>query len=214
MVTADLVGLYPSIFHDAGLKALEKALNNCVNIKVSKEHLVKMANFVLKNNYFKFNGKSKQQNKFAQPYTCILMDEFEISFLEIQQMKPLILFQYIDDVFFIWIHRLEKLDSFLEELNSCNSYLKFAYESSKKSIPFLNLKGSLSNRDLFTDLYIKLTDRHHFLHYTSFYPDHTKYSIIYSQAMKISRRYSDKSKFLKNFDKIKSRFNIRGCIFY
>ena len=35
LVTADVVGLYPSIPHEARLKALEKALNNGTNKKVS-----------------------------------------------------------------------------------------------------------------------------------------------------------------------------------
>ena len=61
LVTADVVGLHPSILHEAGLKALEKALNNRTNKKVSTENLVKMAKFVLKSNYFEFNGKVKQQ---------------------------------------------------------------------------------------------------------------------------------------------------------
>ena len=48
-----------------------------------------MAKFVLKNNYFEFNGKVKQQisgtaigTKFVPPYVCIFMDEVETSFLE------------------------------------------------------------------------------------------------------------------------------------
>ena len=97
LVTADVVGLYPSIPHEAGLKALEKALNSRTNKKVSTEDLVKMAKFVLKNNYFEFNGKVKQQisgtaigTKFAPPYACIFMDEVETSFLETQEMKPLV----------------------------------------------------------------------------------------------------------------------------
>ena len=49
-----LWGLYPSIPHEAGLKVLEKSLNDCTNKKVSTEDLVKMAKFVLKNNYFEF----------------------------------------------------------------------------------------------------------------------------------------------------------------
>ena len=111
LVTADVVGLYPSIPHEAGLKALEKALNNHTNKKVSTEDLVKMANFVFKNNYFKFNAKVKQQisgtairTKFAPPNACIFMDEVETSFLETQEMKHLVWFQYIDDVFFILTH--------------------------------------------------------------------------------------------------------------
>ena len=61
MVTADVVGLYPRIPHEAGLKTLEKALNNGTNKKCSTKDLVKMAKFVLKNNYVEFNGKVKQQ---------------------------------------------------------------------------------------------------------------------------------------------------------
>ena len=89
LVTADVVGLYPSIPHEAGLKALKKALNNRTNKKVSTDDLIKMAKFVLKKNYFKFNGKVKQQisgtairTKFTPPCACIFMDEVETSFLE------------------------------------------------------------------------------------------------------------------------------------
>ena len=60
----------------------------------------------------------------------------ETSFPETQEMKLLVWFRYIDDVFFIWTHGQEKLDSFLEERNT---YLNFIYESSKTSIPFLDL---------------------------------------------------------------------------
>ena len=55
--------------------------------KVSTEDLVKIAKFVLKNNFFEFNSKVKQQilgtaigTKFAHPYACIFMDEVETSF--------------------------------------------------------------------------------------------------------------------------------------
>ena len=217
MVTADVVGLYPSIPHEAGLEALKKALDNRTEKKVSTEDLLKMAKFVLKNNYFEFNGKVKQQisgtaigTKFAPPYACIFMDDVETRFLETQEFKPLVWFRYIDDVFFIWNHGQEKLDSFLEELNGFNPYLKFTYESSKESIPFLDLSVSLSNGTLSTDLYIKSTDRHQFLHYTSSHPDHTKRSIIYSQALRISRICSNNSDFVKHLENMKSWFELRG----
>ena len=63
---------------------------------------------IAKNNYFKFNGKVKQQisgtaigTKFAPPYACIFMDEVETSFIETQEMKALVWFRYIDDVFYL-----------------------------------------------------------------------------------------------------------------
>ena len=133
LVTADFVGLYPSIPHKAGLKALEKALNNRTNKKVLTEDLVKMAEFALKNNYFEINGKVKQQilgtaikTKLNTPYACIFMDKVEINFLETQEMSSLVWLRYIDVVLFVWTHEQEKRDSFLEELNRCNSYLEFA----------------------------------------------------------------------------------------
>ena len=78
MITADVVGLYPSISHVAGIKALEKALNNRINKKISKEDLVKMVKFVLKNNYSEFNNKVRQQisgigTKSTPPYACTFM---------------------------------------------------------------------------------------------------------------------------------------------
>ena len=57
---ADVVGLYPSILHEPGLKALEVALEKRESIHISTFDLVKMAKFVLQNNYFEFNGENKQ----------------------------------------------------------------------------------------------------------------------------------------------------------
>ena len=86
-----------------------------------------MVHSVLKNSYFDFYVKVKQQisgkaksTKFVPPYACIFIDEVETSFLETQEMKSLVWFRYIDDVFFIWTHGQEKFDSFLEELKRCN----------------------------------------------------------------------------------------------
>ena len=84
MVTANVVGLYPSISHDAGLDALRKALDNRENKNILTDNLTKMAEFVLKNNFFEYNGKVKKQisgtaigTKFVRPYTCIFMDHGE-----------------------------------------------------------------------------------------------------------------------------------------
>ena len=55
LVTADVVGLHPSIPHSAGLNSLKKALENRVNKQIPTSDLVKMAKFVLSNNYFEFS---------------------------------------------------------------------------------------------------------------------------------------------------------------
>ena len=60
LVTADVVSLYPSIQHTAGLVALRDILDNRKVKKILTEDLVNIAEFVLKN-YFEFNGSIKQQ---------------------------------------------------------------------------------------------------------------------------------------------------------
>ena len=56
LVTADVVRLYTRISHKAGLRALKEVLDRREEKKISTEDLVKIAEFVLQNNYFEFNG--------------------------------------------------------------------------------------------------------------------------------------------------------------
>ena len=97
LVTADVVGLYPNILHNAGLKALSNMLEVREHKAVSTEDLVKIASFVLENNYFKFNGDVKKQisgtaigTKFAPPCACIFIDGLKTKFLQFQSLQPLV----------------------------------------------------------------------------------------------------------------------------
>ena len=89
--------MYPSIPHNEGLKVLEEELDKFGNgNKIPTKDLVELAEFVLKNNYFEFDSKIKQQvsgtaigTKFAPPYACIFLDQVESRFLEKQILKPI-----------------------------------------------------------------------------------------------------------------------------
>ena len=52
LVTADVIGLYPNIPHNAGLKALNNMLQARKRKAISTDDLVKMVRFVLESNYF------------------------------------------------------------------------------------------------------------------------------------------------------------------
>ena len=102
-----------------------------------------MAEFVLKNNVFEFDTNVYQQisgtaigTKFTPPYACIFMDQFETKFLENQNLKPLVWFRYIDDIFFIWTHGEENLRNFMAEFNLFSDDIKFTYEYNKDTISF------------------------------------------------------------------------------
>ena len=105
-VKADAVGLYPSVPHEVSLRELREALDKRDEKIIPTENLLKMAEFVLKNNYFEFGNKIKQQisgtairTKFAPPYACIFMSDLETKFLEGQHLQPLVWLRYIDDIF-------------------------------------------------------------------------------------------------------------------
>ena len=56
LVTADVVRLNPNILHNGGLKTLDYMLETREHETVSTDDQFKMANLVLENNYFEFNG--------------------------------------------------------------------------------------------------------------------------------------------------------------
>ena len=116
-----------------------------------------MSEFALKNNCFEFNHKVKHQcsctaisTKFAPPYGCIFMDQVETEFLE--SWNPLVWFQYVDNVFVIWIYGQEKLRLFLENLTKCQPNINFTHEPNKEHIVFLDIKFKLLDDKISTDL--------------------------------------------------------------
>ena len=86
------------------------------------------------------------------------MSELEENFLENSVLKPSVWWRYIDDIFMIWQHGRENLDKFLTALNSCHPSIKFKAED-VEVIP----RGN----QLTTDLYVKPTDSHRYLHASS-----------------------------------------------
>ena len=167
LVIADVLGLYPSIPHKADLETLRKRLNEREKSEIPTEDIVQMAEFLLKNNFFEFNGEIKRQKsgtvigtKFAPPYACIFMDEVETESLKSQELQTFLWFRYIDGVFFIWSHGKQELDSFTNELNKFHPNLSFTYETSEERVNFLDLKVSLRNGAISRDIYLKPTDGH------------------------------------------------------
>ena len=84
----DVVGLYPSVPDEVGLRALREALDKRDEKTIPSEELFVIAQFVLKNNYFQFGKKIKHQisgteigTKFARSYACVFMSDLETKFL-------------------------------------------------------------------------------------------------------------------------------------
>ena len=82
------------------------------------------------------------------------MDQLETKFLESQNLKPLVWFRYIDDIFFVWTHGEENLRNFRTEFNLFSDDIKFTYEYNTDTISVLDIKAISSNGKLITSLHI------------------------------------------------------------
>ena len=196
--TIDVVGLYPNIPHEDGLEAIRKSLDSREDPEVSTATLMELANLVLKNNYFVHNGKTYKQKqgtaigtKFAPSYAILAMGDFETKALNNYFLDPWVWWRYIDDIFLIWQHGEESLLKFIEYLNSLHPSIKFTYKYSRDSIEFLDVLVSRDGVGISTDLYVKDTDTHQYLQFSSCHTFHTKRGIPYGQALRLRRIISD-----------------------
>ena len=73
--------------------------------------------------------------------------------------------------------------------------IRLTYEASKETVHFLDVEVSLKNGTFSTDLYVKPTDTHQFLHPSSCHPFHCKKAIPFSQALRLNRICSDDDDF-------------------
>ena len=140
------------------------------------------------------------------------MDKLETNFLKTQTLQPLVWFRYIDDVFFLQTHGEENLKRFLCNLDDYDPNIKFTHQDSKKEIPFLDLKVGIKNGNITTDLYVKDTDRHQYLHYTSAHPYHTKKSVVFGQALCLGRLCTLEKDFERHMAEMKQWFPKRDYL--
>ena len=156
LVIADVVGLYPSIPHCAGLSSLKEDFENRVNKQVPTRGLVKMVKFILSNNYVEFS-----ETVFQQISGTAIGANFggETEYLQTQRLKPLVSLSFIDHMLFVWTHGKENLKNLMKDFNNFRSNLKFTFECDGSFINSLDLNVKVNNGELTTSVYIKPTDR-------------------------------------------------------
>ena len=76
-------------------------------------------------------------------------------------------------------------------MNEKHPAIKFTAEWSQTSINFFDVSVSFTDGKITTDLYVKATDSHQYLHSSSCHPYHCKKGIPYSQALRLNRICSD-----------------------
>ena len=207
IVTMDVESMYTNIDHESGLAAVKKAFENNPDPRRPDQHILDLLELSLKNNDFQFNGETFLQTKgtamgkkFAPSYANIFMAHFETEAMKKCYQKPSVYKRFLDDIFCVWDHGRQNLETFLEIMNSHHPAVKLTAVVEEISNDFLDVtvfKGPLlQEKGIFdTKVYFKPTDTHQLLHKASFHPRHTFRGILKSQIMRFFRICSQKSDF-------------------
>ena len=212
LVTMDVNSLHTNIPHSDGVEAcrsfftvntIDQTLNN--DIPTLVDFILKHNLFVLEDEqYLQINGTAMGKNgTFIRQY---LMFYIENTFLSSFNIKLTAYFRYIDEIFLIWPHGIDTLQTFLENANKTLPNISFSHEYSSTAVSFLDVMTKINNGIISTSLYKKNTDNHLNVHYTSCHPKHMKNSIIFSQLLRYKRICSDRKDFIKHCKELVANF--------
>ena len=128
---------------------------------------------------------------------------------ELQIELPLYL-RYINDIFFIFPYSETKLEQFMTLMNSFRKTIKFTEEHSKNETISLDTYVKPDGDSLYTDLYVKETATHSYLHYTSCHPKNCTRKGPYGQFLRIKRNCTKDADFEKHTAEMKKHYADRG----
>ena len=97
----------------------------------------------------------------------------------------------------LWQHGEKELKKFLEILNSYHPTIISTATYSRQKVTFLQVEVIKKKQQLSTDLYIKPTDTHKYLHASSSHAFHSEKSNPQSQALSLNRIFSENQFFDK-----------------
>ena len=143
----------------------------------------------------------------APAYASLFMGKLEEDFFKTVTIKPDVWFRFLDDIFMVWNDTLENLEIFIDKINSFHPSIKFTHTISKTSVPFLDVLVSKDKSlNITTDVYVKETNHHQYLEYTSSHPKSCKSGIPFSQGKRYRRIISDDKTFNDSLPTLRQYF--------
>ena len=220
LASLDVTSLYTNIPNLEGIQATGSYLfkYRSPHQNPTNASLCKLFELVLTTNNFLFDNKEYLQvggtamgTKLAPSFANLFMGHFEDKFVYSYPLQPLIWKRFIDDIFFVWTYGQDKLDKFVNYLNTCHDTIKFTLEISCLKINFLDITITKeTDGHMSTNLYCKPTDSHNYLLYSSEHPRHLLNGIPYSQFIRVKRLCTKPEDFRLNALMLITHFIRRG----
>ena len=184
--------------------------------------MIKLLKLVMNSNIFQFNEEfwiqligTSMGTRVAPTYANIFMGRLEREMLRNcpEHLKPFLHTwkRFIDDIILIWTGSEQQFEEFFEFLNSFHPTIKFdepQHEKDGNYCEFLDLKISIKDGKISTDLFRKETSKPTALLPSSAHPGHIIHNIVYSMAFRLVRICSSEENFEKRLSELKSEFLI------
>ena len=149
--------------------------------------------------------------KMGPSIACLSMGYFEeLLFSQFDGNCPICYKRYIDDIVGAAVGPTIELQNFIDFVSNFYPFLKFTHVISTSSVNFLDLKLSITDCKISSNIYFKPTDSHNYLLYSSNHPPSCLNSIPYSQLLRAKRICSNHSDFAEASKQILGFFEARG----
>ena len=134
--------------------------------------------------------------RVAPTYANLFIDSLEQKY--IYPKCPRIQFRFIDNIWGIFRGSEEELNSFVEYCNSFHETIKFMVEYSKKSITFFDVTTYQEENRIKTTFFVKPTDSHSYLNFSSCHPQTIKSSNPFLQFLRMRRNCTEWTEFIEH----------------
>ena len=216
----DIKSFYTNITLEEGVKAFEETLDQIPNKSIPTSYLIKLLRVVMGSNIFRFDDElwiqligTSMGTRAAPTYANIFMGKLEKILLSKcpRNLKQYLHTwrRYIDDIFIIWSGSHSEFEEFFNFINSYHPTIKFdppQHNEEDNSCNFLDLKISIENSKIQTDLYRKETSKPRALLPSSAHPGHVTHNIVYSMAFRLLRICSRENIFEQRLEDLKVNF--------
>lgn len=203
LVSLDIESLYTNISHRSAIIAFSRRFKDHPKFVL----LLDLLKFVLGNNVFQFDGRFFRQTcgiamgtPLAPALATIVIADLEERYLLESTLTPTTWLRYIDDIFAVWTHGRDALQSFIDGLNRREARIHFTWQSSFVSAVFLDLRiykpaDIAYTERLATSIYYKLTNTFSYALGNSYIARHTLRGIAIGETVRALRNCDTRKKF-------------------
>lgn len=198
LVTGDVTAMYTNIPPEEAYYLICPLLEENDLEGLHPENIEALLQFVLRTNYFEYEGTVYQQiSGLAMGTACapiianLYCAQFETSLMDSPALRYYA--RYIDDIFLVYQGSEEELQEFLQTIQL--GPLEITWEYSEKKLHFLDVQVFSVNDRLTTSIYRKFLNKYMYIPYSSAHPLSVKKAFIKAERSRIRLLCSEDSDF-------------------